>query len=51
MLRRHFEVDGAFIAIAALYQLHGQGKLPAEKVAQAIRDLEVDSEQMDPLLA
>ena len=30
-LRRHFEVDGEFMVLAALYQLHRQGKLPAEQ--------------------
>ena len=34
MLRRHFEVDAQCIAVAALYRLHKQGKLPAKKVAR-----------------
>jgi pyruvate dehydrogenase E1 component len=51
VLRRHFEVDGEFMVIAALYQLNLQGKLPAEEVVRAIRDLGVDSEQVDPLVA
>jgi pyruvate dehydrogenase E1 component len=50
-LRRHFEVDGESMVIAALYQLCRQGKLPAAEVAQAIRDLGVEPERVDPLVA
>ena len=50
-LRRHFEVDAAHIVVASLYQLQQQGKIPAEKVAQAIRDLELDPQKVDPFLA
>ena len=50
-LRRHFEVDAAFIALAALYQLHRKGDIPASTVRQAIRDLEIDPEKTDPLFA
>jgi pyruvate dehydrogenase E1 component len=41
-LRRHFEVDGECIAVAALAALHADGKLDAKTLAQAIKDLGVD---------
>ena len=50
-LRRHFEVDGPFIVLAALYQLSRQGKLPVERVSQAIRELGIDPEKANPLFA
>ena len=50
-LRRHFEVDAASIAVAALHQLYRQGKIPASKVRQAIGELGVDPEKVDPLSA
>ena len=50
-LRRHFEVDAESITIATLYRLHKQGKLDASVVAQAIQDLGVDPEKIDPLTA
>ncbi len=48
-LRRHFEVDGECIAIAALYALHEDGSIPAGKISAAIRELGVDPEKLDPL--
>jgi pyruvate dehydrogenase E1 component len=50
-LRRHFEVDAESVVIATLYQLHRRGELDADAVAQAIRDLNVDPEKVDPLTA
>jgi pyruvate dehydrogenase E1 component len=50
-LRRHFEVDGACIALAALYRLHRQGELDAQTVAQAIQDLGIDPDKAHPLTA
>lgn len=50
-LRRHFEVDSSFIVLAALYQLSRQGKLPVERVSQAINDLGIDPEKANPLFA
>jgi pyruvate dehydrogenase E1 component len=47
-LRRHFEVDAQCVTIAALYRLEQDGKLSAEEVAQAIRDLGVDPEKPNP---
>jgi pyruvate dehydrogenase E1 component len=48
-LRRHFEVDAASIAIAALDALRQTGAVPPETVADAIRDLDYDPEKIDPL--
>ena len=50
-LRRHFEVDAESIAIATLYRLHKTGQFDAAFVAQAIKDLNVDSEKVDPYFA
>jgi len=50
-LRRHFEVDEQCVAIATLYQLSKQGKLEAGEVEQAIKDLDVDPEKINPLYA
>ena len=50
-LRRHFEVDGEFIAVATLYQLSKEGKVDAKDVAKAIKELDVDPEKISPLYA
>ena len=50
-LRRHFEVDAEFIVIATLYRLQQQGKIKSGLVAQAISDLGVDPEKVNPLYA
>ena len=50
-LRRHFEVDGEFVAIATLYQLSQQGEIKPEEVAKAIKELDVDPEKISPLYA
>lgn len=50
-LRRHFEVDAACIAIATLYRLSRQGVVKPEEVDQAIKDLGVNPEKVDPLRA
>jgi pyruvate dehydrogenase E1 component len=51
MLRRHFEVDAPCIVIATLYRLAKQGVFTPTQVAQAIRDLEVNPEKIDPYFA
>jgi pyruvate dehydrogenase E1 component len=48
-LRRFFEVDGESIAIAALHALSIDGLIPAQEVAKAIKDLNVDPDKLDPL--
>lgn len=50
-LRRHFEVDAECVVVAALYRLSQQGKFPAEKVAEAIAELNVNPEKISPLYA
>jgi pyruvate dehydrogenase E1 component len=48
-LRNFFEVNAENIAIAALYALHQDGLIPAQQVSQAIKDLGVDPDKVDPL--
>ena len=50
-LRRHFEVDEQFIAVAALHRLAAQGKIEISQVVQAIKDLDIDPEKVDPYFA
>ena len=50
-LRRHFEVDAECVTIASLYQLAEQGKIEFSEVEQAIKDLGVDPEKVNPLYA
>jgi pyruvate dehydrogenase E1 component len=50
-LRRHFEVDAECIVIAALYQLLKQKNVESKFVAQAITELGVDPEKVNPLTA
>jgi pyruvate dehydrogenase E1 component len=50
-LRRHFEVDAAAIAAAALSKLARDGKFDAKKAAKAIADLDIDPEKTDPAVA
>ncbi len=46
-LRRHFEVNAASIAAAALSRLSRDGKFDAKKAAKALTDLGVDPEKQD----
>ncbi len=48
-LRRFFEVDAENIAIAALHALSQDGLITQSEVAQAIADLGVDPEKLNPL--
>jgi pyruvate dehydrogenase E1 component len=50
-LRRHFEVDAECITVATLYQLAGQDKAKKARVAEAIRELGIDPEKINPLTA
>ncbi|SCW93401.1 MULTISPECIES: pyruvate dehydrogenase (acetyl-transferring), homodimeric type [unclassified Pseudomonas] len=47
-LRRFFEVDRHFIALAALKALADDGKIPREKVAEAIRLYGIDPQKQNP---
>ncbi len=48
-LRRHFEIDKEMIVVATLDSLRKEGKIEASVVAQAIADLGVDPDKLDPL--
>jgi len=48
-LRHFFEVDAAFIALAALSALAEEGLVPVETVQQAIKALNIDPEKPNPL--
>ncbi len=48
-LRRHFEVDAENVAIAALHALSQEGTVDAKVVAQAIAELGVDADKMEPM--
>jgi pyruvate dehydrogenase E1 component len=50
-LRRFFEVDSASIAAAALSRLARWGRYDANRATEAIRDLGLDPERVDPVLA
>ena len=47
-LRRFFEVDAESIAVAALAELARRGTIPADAVADAIRDYDLDPDAADP---
>ncbi len=48
-LRRFFEVDRHFVAVAALKALADQGKLPRGKVPEAMRKYGIDPEKPHPV--
>jgi len=50
-LRKHFEIDRHYITVAALKALSDDGKLPAAKVAEAIRKYGLDADKINPLHA
>ena len=50
-LRNFFEVDSRFIALATLYELLRDGKIETAVVEKAIKDLGIDTEKANPLLA
>jgi pyruvate dehydrogenase E1 component len=47
-LRRFFEVDPRFVAVATLAELAQEGQLDRKVVAQAIKDLDIDPEKPNP---
>jgi pyruvate dehydrogenase E1 component len=49
-LRDFFEVDRHYVVIAALKALSDEGKLPAAKVAEAIKKYKLDSNKPNPTL-
>ena len=48
-LRRFFEVDRNYVAVAAMKALADEGAVPAAKVAEAIKKYGVDTDKADPL--
>ena len=48
-LRRFFEVDRYYVAVAALKALAEEGEVPAAKVAEAIKKYGIDPEKPEPL--
>jgi pyruvate dehydrogenase E1 component len=48
-LRRHFEIDESMVVVAALDALRKDGRLDAKRVADAIEQLAVDPDKLDPL--
>ena len=50
-LRRFFEVDRHYVAVAALKALAEDGEVPAAKVAEAIAKYGIDADKINPLHA
>ncbi|MDH5516605.1 MAG: pyruvate dehydrogenase (acetyl-transferring), homodimeric type [Gammaproteobacteria bacterium] len=50
-LRKHFEVNRYYVAVAALKALADEAQLPAGKVAEAIEKYGIDAEKVNPLHA
>ena len=50
-LRDFFEVDARFITVATLQALARDGAIPPDTVAQAIGDLGIDPEKVDPAVS
>ncbi|MBX6319169.1 pyruvate dehydrogenase (acetyl-transferring), homodimeric type [Pigmentiphaga sp.] len=50
-LRHHFEVDRYFVTLAALKGLADEGKIPAKKVAEAIKKYGINPEKANPQYA
>ena len=48
-LRRHFEVNRYYVAVAALKALADQDKIPASKVSEAIAKYEIDADRGNPI--
>jgi pyruvate dehydrogenase E1 component len=50
-LRRHFEVNAHYIAVAALTELAKAGDIDAKVVEKAIKDFGIDTNKINPLYA
>ena len=50
-LRDFFEVDARYITLAVLYSLAREGDIPHEEVKQAMKDLQIDSDKTNPIMA
>jgi pyruvate dehydrogenase E1 component len=50
-LRRHFEVDAAYIVVASLHELAKSGAIDKKRVAEAIKMFSIDVDKLNPLYA
>ena len=50
-LRRHFEVNRYYVAVAALKTLADEGSIPVSKVTQAIKKYGIDTNKPNPITA
>ena len=50
-LRKHFEVDRYYIALAALNALYAQGSVSSKDVKSAIKKYGIDTEKANPLFS
>ncbi len=50
-LRHHFEVDARFVTYATLVGLVQEGHLKKSVLPQALKDLQIDPDKVDPLYA
>ena len=50
-LRRHFEIDAESVAYSTLVALVKDGKYDAKKLPQALKDLGLDADKVDPAFA
>ncbi|OKY26497.1 pyruvate dehydrogenase (acetyl-transferring), homodimeric type [Thalassotalea sp. PP2-459] len=50
-LRRHFEVNAAYIVVASLYELANRGDIERKVVTEAIKRFDIDTEKLNPLYA
>ena len=50
-LRNFFEVDARFIALAALHELHLDGKIERSVVDKAIKELDIDPGKANPVIS
>jgi pyruvate dehydrogenase E1 component len=51
VLRRHFEIDAESVAYTTLVALSKDGKFDAKKLPQALKELGLDAEKVDPATA
>jgi pyruvate dehydrogenase E1 component len=50
-LRRHFEIDAESVAYATLVALSKDGQFDVKKLPQALKDLGIDPNKVDPATA
>ncbi len=50
-LRTHFEVNAAYVVVAALYELANRGDIERSVVTEAIKRFDIDTEKLNPLYA